>query len=129
MIRAHFNIRLDGAVLPDRVGQPVEDLEAARAAARTVVRRLVQRHAGEPRLLDAAVMVTDADGATLVEMSFFEALYQPVEPVAPAEAARRRPAASAARSLMADPRFGAALRPVRRLAEAVGTRVQPLLRP
>ncbi|MGU3539611.1 DUF6894 family protein [Methylobacterium sp. A54F] len=79
MDRVFFNIRLDEAFLPERTGQCVASLDEAREVARTIVRRLVTHHGGEPRLLNAAMVVTDETGATVLELSFFEALYVPVE--------------------------------------------------
>lgn len=132
MVRAYFNIRLDDAFLPDRMGQSVADLAAARVTASTIVRRLVLQHGGEPRLLDAVLVVSDPDGATLMELSFFEALYLPVEPAVRADAPLRRPSAPKPVGLrpvgfLSEARIGAALRPVRRFAEAVSARVQPLI--
>ncbi len=127
MVRAYFNIRLDDSFLPDRMGQGVADLDGARLTARTIVRRLVLQHGGEPRLLDAVMVVSDPDGATLLEMSFFEALYLPVEPVVRGEAAPRRPSAPRAAGFLSEARIGAALGPVRRLAGAVSARMQPLI--
>ncbi|AWN43854.1 DUF6894 family protein [Methylobacterium durans] len=86
MPRFHFNIRLDDAFLPERTGQCLRDADEARAAARTIVRALVSQHGGEPRLLNAAVLVTDAEGVEVFELSFFEAIYVPVpapEPLHP----------------------------------------------
>lgn len=80
MIRVFFTIRLDGTLLPERTGQWVRDAEEARAVAATIVRRLVRAHGGEPRLLDAALVVTDEAGANLLDLSFFEALYVPIAP-------------------------------------------------
>ena len=127
MVRAYFNIRLDDAFLPDRMGQCVVDLTAARVTASTIVRRLVLQHGGEPRLLDAVLVVSDPDGTTLMELSFFEALYLPVEPAVRADAPLRRPSAPKPVGFLSEARIGAALRPVRRLAEAVSARVQPLI--
>lgn len=125
MIHAHFNIRLDGAWLPESIGQWVADRDAARAAACTIIRQLVLRHGGEPDLLDAVMVVSDPEGATLLELSFFEALYQPVEPVAD-PGRSRGPRATLAPS---DTRIAVALRPVRRFADALSTRIQPLIGP
>lgn len=126
MVRAHFLIRLDGADLPASAAQWVADRDAARAVARTIVQRLMRQHGGDPRLLDAAMVITDEAGATLLEMSFFETLYLPVEPVA---ALDRRPPARGRSGPSS--RLGAVLHavpgPVRRLAGALGVRMQPLL--
>lgn len=127
MVRAYFNIRLDDSFLPERMGQWVADLDAARVTARTIVRRLVLQHGGEPRLLDAVMVVSDPDGATLLEMSFFEALYLPVEPALRADAPLRRPSAPRPVGFLSEARIGGALRPIRRFAEAVNARVQPLI--
>jgi hypothetical protein len=78
MARFFFNIRLDDAYLPERTGQCVEGPEAARAVARTIIRALVAQHGGEPRLLNAAIVVTDEAGDPVFELSFFEAIYVPV---------------------------------------------------
>ena len=99
MIHAYFNIRLDDAFLPERTGQLVQDAEEARAVARTIIRRLVVQHGGEPRLLNAVMAVTDADGAGILDLSFFEALYVPV--AAPERAGTGRPR-SGLRGQMAD---------------------------
>ncbi len=89
MIRVFFNIRLDDAYLPERTGQWVEDEAEARDLARIIVRRLVADHGGEPRLLNAELAVTGADGASLFDVSFFEALYVPVAAPEPVEPLRR----------------------------------------
>ena len=91
MIHAFFNIRLDDAYLPERTGQVVRDAEEARAVARTIVRRLVVQHGGEPRLLNAVMAVTDATGASVLDLSFFEALYVPVAAPARIGSERARP--------------------------------------
>ena len=78
MIRVFFNIRLDDAYLPERTGQWVEDEAEARDLARIIVRRLVADHGGEQRLLNAELAVTGEGGASLFDVSFFEALYVPV---------------------------------------------------
>ncbi|MCJ2011075.1 DUF6894 family protein [Methylobacterium sp. J-076] len=118
-MRAFFNILVNGTVVPDQVGQEIVDAEGLRAAASTVVRALIQRHGGEAQLLDASLLVTDVAGASLMEISFFEALYLPVTPVADSD--RRKPAARPERpSAFLD----AALRPMRRFAGAVSARVQ-----
>lgn len=127
MIHAFFNIRLDDAYLPERTGQFVRDADEARAVACTIIRRLVAQHGGEPRLLNAVMAVTDADGASLLDLSFFEALYVPV--AAPERAgtdlrrvAIRAPGRVAAtlatfgarvRTVPLHPRLGAALARVR----------------
>ncbi|GJE45004.1 DUF6894 family protein [Methylobacterium soli] len=107
MARFFFNIRLDDAYLPERTGQCVEGPEAARAVARTIIRALVAQHGGEPRLLNAAIVVTDEAGDTVFALSFFEAIYVPVAPAVPvrtvgAPEARGRPTpAIAARTRLA----------------------------
>jgi hypothetical protein len=106
MARFFFNIRLDDAYLPERTGQCVEGPEAARAVARTIIRALVAQHGGEPRLLNAAIVVTDEAGDTVFALSFFEAIYVPVAPAAPVRTLggpdRGRPApAIAARTRLA----------------------------
>ncbi|KAB1074272.1 DUF6894 family protein [Methylobacterium planeticum] len=80
MARVFFNIRLDDAYLPERTGQCVAGIEEARAVARTIIRALVAQHGGEPRLLNAAIAVTDEAGAPVFDLSFFEAIYVPVAP-------------------------------------------------
>lgn len=117
MVRATFSIRLDGACLPASAAQWVADLDAARATARTIVQGLMRQHSGDTRLLDAALVVTDETGAMLLEMSFLEALYLPVEPVT--DPYRRRPvprefgAPRTPRTLLS-----AAIEPIRRFAAA-----------
>ncbi|MEL6062866.1 MULTISPECIES: DUF6894 family protein [unclassified Methylobacterium] len=118
MIHAHFTIRLGEAALPASAAQWVADADAARAAARVIVQGLMRQHGGDPRLFAATMVITDAAGATILEIPFFDALYMPVEPVAePDRRTRRIPPPS---------RLGAALRPFRRLADALGARMQPL---
>ena len=117
MIHAHFTIRFGQSSLPASAVQWVADTEAARAAARTVVQGLMRQHGGDPRLLAATMVITDAAGSTLLEIPFFDALYMPVEPVADTD--RRT------RCIAPPSRLGAALRPLRRLAGAIGARLQP----
>ena len=122
MIRAHFTIRLGGNSLPASAAQSVDDIDAARSVARTIVQRLMHQHGGDPRLLDATMVIGDDDGATLLELSFRDALYMPVEPVADPDRRRPRPPGR-----VSSKRLSAALHPVRRLAGALSARVQPLL--
>ena len=123
-MRAFFNIVVNGKVVPDRVGQDVADAAALRFVASVVVRGLVQRHGGEAKLLDASLLVTDEAGARLMEISFFEALYLPVAPEA--DPNRRRPEARHERPKAL---LGAALKPMRRFADAVSARVQAIAQP
>lgn len=117
MIHAHFTIRFGEASLPASAAQWVADAEAARAAARTIVQGLMRQHGGDPRLLAATMMITDAAGATVLEIPFFDALYMPVEPVADPDRRTRRIAPPS--------RLGAALGPLRKLAGAIGARMLP----
>ncbi|MCJ2071536.1 catalase [Methylobacterium sp. J-030] len=117
MIQAHFTIRLGEASLPASAAQCVADVEAARTAARTIVQGLMRQHGGDPRLLAASLVITDAVGATLLEIPFFDALYMPVEPVADSDR-RTRPVAPPSR-------LGAAVRPFRKLVDALGAREMP----
>ncbi len=123
-MRAFFNIVLDSQILPDPVGQECVDDAELRAAAYVVVRALVQRYGGEAQLLDAALHVTDAAGATLLDISFFEALYLPVAPVADGER-RRMPKDEKS----AAPLPGVALRLMRRVGGAVSAKVQSFSHP
>ena len=50
MVRAHFTIRLGTASLPASAAQWVDDVEAARTTARTIVQGLMRQHGGDPRL-------------------------------------------------------------------------------
>jgi len=118
MVRAHFTIRFGDACLPASAAQWVADADAARAAARMIVQGLMRQYGGDPRLLDAAIVISDDDGATLLELSFSEALYVPVEPVADPD--RRM------RCVAPPSRLGAALAPFRKLAGAIGGRMMPL---
>ncbi|WP_375463043.1 DUF6894 family protein [uncultured Methylobacterium sp.] len=125
MIRAFFNIRLDDAYLPERTGQCVRDVAEARAVARTIIRRLVVQHGGEPRLLDAVMTVTDADGTRLLDLSFFEALYVPVAPPERAGTDLRRAAIRAPRRAVAE--LGAASARLRARIGPVGPRLRAAL--
>ncbi len=118
MIHAHFTIRLGEAALPASAAQWVADAEAARAAARTIVQGLMREHGGDPRLMAATLVITDATGATVLEIPFFDALYMPVEPVADPDRRTRRVAPPS--------RLGAALEPLWKLAGVIGAR-KPLL--
>ena len=118
-MRAFYNIRLDNQILPDPVGQVVIDDAELRAGAYVVVRALVQRYGGEAQLIDAALHITDEQGATLLDLSFFEALYLPIPPVA-REEQRRMPGPPK----QALPLPGAALRLMRRFGGAVSAKVQ-----
>ncbi|WP_342107205.1 DUF6894 family protein [Methylobacterium sp. SI9] len=118
MIHAHFTIRFGEASLPASAAQWVADAEAARAAARTIVQGLMRQHGGDPRLLAAAMVITDEHGATLLEIPFFDALYMPVEPVAEPDRRTRRIAPPS--------RLGAVVGPLRKLAGTLGARLHPL---
>ncbi|MCJ2089389.1 catalase [Methylobacterium sp. E-005] len=117
MIQANFTIRLGEASLPASSAQWVADAEAARTTARTIVQGLMRQHGGDPRLLAATLVITDAGGATLLEIPFFDALYMPVEPVADRDRRARR--------VTPPSRLDAALGSLRRLAGAFGARPQP----
>lgn len=121
MVRASFIIHLGGAALPASAAHWVADIDAARDVARTIVQGLMRQHGGDSRLLDATMVIADPDGATLLQLTFFDALYMPVEPVSDAD---RRPRAP---RKLKPTRLDAALGPVRRLAGALGARIQ--LRP
>ena len=121
MVRASFTIRLDGAALPASAAHWVADIDAARAIARTIVQGLMRQHGGDPRLLGATMVITDPDGARLLELTFFDALYMPVEPVSDADRRPRAPRKGKGKPT----RLDAALGPVRRLAGALGARIQP----
>jgi hypothetical protein len=120
-MRAFFNILVNGQIVPDPIGQDIGDDAALRAASSTVVRALVQRHGGDAQLLDAVLCVTDVEGGVLLQISFFEALYLPVAPVA--DAGRRKPSE---RTEAPSARIGAALGSMRRMAGAVSAKVQAL---
>jgi hypothetical protein len=121
MVRAHFTIRLGDTALPASAAQWVADLDAARSAARKIVQGLMRQHGGDPRLLEAAAVITDADGAILLDLPFFDALYMPVDPVRDPD---RRPCVPRP---VRPTRLDAALNPVRRLAGALSARLQPRL--
>ncbi|MFD0937424.1 DUF6894 family protein, partial [Methylobacterium trifolii] len=109
MIRVFFNIRLDDAYLPEPRGQMVRDAAEARLVARTIVRRLVAEHGGEPRLLNAVMAMTLEDGTSLLDLSFFEALYVPVEAQASVGTELRRAAAVRPPTFLSAARLRAAL--------------------
>ncbi|MCJ2135168.1 catalase [Methylobacterium sp. J-026] len=118
MIHAHFLVRFGGASLPASAAQWVADADAARATARTIVQGLMRQHGGDPRLLDATMVITDETGATQLEIPFLDALYMPVEPVADLDRRTRRIAPPS--------RLAATLHPLRKLAGAIGARMQPV---
>lgn len=80
MPRYFFNIRIGGTLIPDPEGEDLRDPDQAWEVARATIRQILEEEGGEPRLLSAALEVTDANGGIVLEFPFTEALEIPDEP-------------------------------------------------
>lgn len=78
MPRYYFHTQIGADTIRDREGEVLPDAEAARRAARRVIRELTD---GTKRdLRTASLRVVDGRGETVVEFPFAEALGSVVEP-------------------------------------------------
>ncbi len=77
MPRYFFNTRLDGELIRDPDGTELRDPDHAWTMARAMIRDILREEDSEPRLLRAAIEVTDEDGEIVLEFPFTEALIEP----------------------------------------------------
>ena len=77
MPRYFFNTRIDGELIRDPDGTELRDPDHAWTMARAMIRDILQEEDSEPRLLRAAIEVTDEDGEVVLEFPFTEALIEP----------------------------------------------------
>ena len=77
MPRYYFNTRIDGELIRDPDGADLRDPDQAWTMARAMIRDILHDEETEPRLLRAAIEVTDEDGEIVLEFPFTEALIEP----------------------------------------------------
>ena len=74
MPRYYFNTRIDGELIRDPDGAELRDPDHAWTMARAMIRDILHDEDAEPRLMRAAIEVTDEDGEVVLEFPFTEAL-------------------------------------------------------
>ncbi len=72
MPRYHFHTRIGAETIPDPEGEILADPDAAWRAARLMILQLLQ--GGDRDLLAASLLVVDAQGGTVFEFPFAEAI-------------------------------------------------------
>jgi hypothetical protein len=77
MPRYFFNTRIDGELIRDPDGAELRDPDHAWSMARAMIRDILHDEDNEPRLLRAAIEVTDETGEVVLEFPFTEALIEP----------------------------------------------------
>ena len=77
MPRYYFNTRIDGELIRDPDGADLHNPDQAWRMARAMIRDILHDEETEPRLLRAAIEVTDEDGEIVLEFPFTEALIEP----------------------------------------------------
>jgi hypothetical protein len=77
MPRYYFNTRIDGELIRDPDGAELRDPDHAWTMARAMIRDILHDEDAEPRLMRAAIEVTDEDGEVVLEFPFTEALIEP----------------------------------------------------
>ena len=77
MPRYYFHTRIDDEVIRDPDGAELRDPDHAWKTARSMIRELLREEAAKPKLLTAAIEVTDEDGEVVLEFPFAEALVEP----------------------------------------------------
>ena len=77
MPRYFFHTRIDGELIRDPDGTELRDPDHAWTLARDMVRDILRDEDSEPRLLRAAIEITDEDGEMVLEFPFAEALAEP----------------------------------------------------
>ena len=76
MPRYYFNTRIDGELIRDPDGTDLRSPDQAWTMARAMIRDILDEEETEPRLLRAAIEVTDEDGDVVLEFPFSEALME-----------------------------------------------------
>ncbi len=79
MPRYFFHTRIDDSVLPDEEGVELADPDHAWRVARATIRESLAEEADMARLMRASLIVADADGETVFEFPFSEAVDAPPE--------------------------------------------------
>ena len=74
MPRYYFNTRIDGELIRDPDGADLRDPDQALTMARAMIRDILHDEETEPRLLRAAIEVTDEEGEIVLEFPFTEAI-------------------------------------------------------
>jgi hypothetical protein len=77
MPRYYFHTRIEDELIRDPEGAELRDPDHAWTMARAMIRDILNEEATEPRLLRAAIEVTDEDGDVVLEFPFSEALVEP----------------------------------------------------
>ena len=74
MPRYFFNTRIDASFVPDPDGVELRDADQAWTLARVTITELLKEEGQTPKLLNAVLEVTDADGEIVLEFPFSEVL-------------------------------------------------------
>ena len=74
MPRYFFNTHVAGDVIPDDEGEELRDADHAWEVAKAMILELLEEEGETPELLKALLVVTDAEGDTVLEFPFSEAL-------------------------------------------------------
>jgi hypothetical protein len=81
MPRYYFNTQFGDDLIPDVEGEELRDPDHAWEVARAMIRALLKDEGEQPKLLTAALIVTDKSGEVVLEFPFSEALIeQPEDP-------------------------------------------------
>jgi len=76
MPRYFFHTRIGDTLIEDPDGAELRDADAAWETARRMIRGLIAQGTPQPQLLTAVLEVADADGETVLEFPFSEALIE-----------------------------------------------------
>ena len=74
MPRYFFNTHVAGDVIPDDEGEELRDADHAWEVAKAMILELLEEEGETPESLKALLVVTDAEGDTVLEFPFSEAL-------------------------------------------------------
>ena len=76
MPRYFFNTRIGDDIIPDVEGEELRDADHAWEVARAMIVELLEEEDDSPKLLAAALVVTDQKGEIVLEFPFSEALIE-----------------------------------------------------
>ena len=82
MPRYFFNTRIGDDIIPDVDGEELRDADHAWEVAKAMIEELLQDEGDHPKLLAAALVVTDQRGDVVLEFPFSEAVQAEPEPAA-----------------------------------------------
>jgi hypothetical protein len=82
MPRYFFNTRIGDDIIPDVEGEELRDADHAWQVAKAMIEELLQDQGDDPKLLAAALVVTDQRGDIVLEFPFSEAVVLEQKPAA-----------------------------------------------